>query len=71
MIFIENDGALFRGPARGVPTEVWSPSRRSFVPYKGAGKPKPVEWGTVVSDADAKELMGDSASADLARDAAE
>lgn len=57
MVYIENDGALFRGPARGVPQEVWSPSKGAFVPYRDAGKPKPIEWGHVISDAEAKELM--------------
>ncbi len=56
---------------RGVPTEVWSPSKGKFVPYKDAGKPRDVSWGTVIGDADAKDMMGDDASADHARDAAE
>ena len=36
MIYIENEGALFRGPARGVPQEVWSPSQGKFVAYTGS-----------------------------------
>lgn len=63
MVYIENDGALFRGPARGVPEEVWSPSKRAFVPYKGAGKPRDVSWGSVISEAEARELMGADAPA--------
>lgn len=57
MVYIENEGAVFRGPARGVPEEVWSPSRGKFVPYKG-GKDKPVDWGSVISEDEARALMG-------------
>jgi len=58
MIFIENEGALFRGPARGVPQEVWSAAERKFVPYKLAGQPKAIDWGNVIDEAEAKKLMG-------------
>lgn len=57
MVYIENDGALFRGPARGVPKEVWSAKEGKFVPYAGADKPRGIEWGTVISEAEAQELM--------------
>lgn len=56
MVLIENDGALFRGPARGVPQEVWQGGK--WVPYKDAGKPKDIDWGEVIDEARAKELMG-------------
>lgn len=55
-VFIENDGALFRGPARGVPQEVWNGSE--FIPYRGAGQPRDVSWGTVIDDAEAQRMMG-------------
>lgn len=55
-VFIENDGALFRGPARGVPQEVWNGSE--FVPYRGAGQPRDVSWGTVIDEAEAQRMMG-------------
>ena len=58
MLYIENEGALFRGPARGVPLEVWNASEGKFVPYKLAGQPKPIDWGNVIDEAEAKELMG-------------
>lgn len=58
MVFIENDGALFRGPARGVPQEVWNVAQGKFVPYALAGQPKPVDWGTVIDEAEAQRLMG-------------
>ncbi len=58
MIYIENEGALFRGPARGVPLEVWSGREGKFVPYKLAGQPKPIEWGNVISEAEAQAMMG-------------
>lgn len=58
MIYIENEGALFRGPARGLPQEVWSAQERKFVPYKLAGQPKPIEWGSVIDEAQAQKIMG-------------
>ena len=61
MIYIENEGALFRGPARGLPEEVWSPSRGEFVPYTG-DKNKPIGWGYEISEEEARALMGDGAS---------
>jgi len=55
-VYIENDGALFRGPARGVPQEVWNGSE--FVPYGCAGQPRDVSWGTVINEAEAQRMMG-------------
>jgi hypothetical protein len=46
-----------------VPQEVWSAGKGAFVPYSQAGKPKPIEWGSVISEAEAKELMGVGESA--------
>lgn len=57
MLYIENEGALFRGPARGVPQEVWNESQGKFVPYKG-GQDKPVDWGNVISEEEARAMMG-------------
>ena len=58
MIYVENEGALFRGPARGLPQEVWSEQERKFIPYKLAGQPKPVDWGNEIDEAEAQRLMG-------------
>lgn len=55
MIFIENEGALFRGPARAWPKEVWNGSE--FVPYKGA-MPKDIDWGNEIDEAEAQKMMG-------------
>lgn len=60
-VYIENEGALFRGPARGVPQEVWSAQDGKFVPYKLAGQPKPIDWGQVIDEAEAQKLMGGGA----------
>lgn len=60
MVYIENEGALFRGPARGVPQEVWNAKQAKFVPYKG-GADKPVDWGNVIDENEAKALMGEGA----------
>lgn len=58
MMFIENEGALFRGPARGLPQEVWNAAEGKFVPYKLAGQPKPIDWGNEIDEAEAQRLMG-------------
>lgn len=57
MIYIENDGALFRGPARAWPKEVWN--GKEFVAYKGA-VPKDIDWGNQIEEAEAKQLMGET-----------
>lgn len=59
MVYIENEGALFRGPARGLPQEIWD--GKQFVPYKDAGKPKDIDWGNLIDEAEAKQLIGESA----------
>lgn len=38
MQYIENEGALFRGPARTIPREVWSPKTGEWSEYKGSAK---------------------------------
>lgn len=60
MVYIENEGALFRGISRGLPQEVWSCRERLWTPYRYAGAYKPIEWGTVISEAEAKEMMAES-----------
>lgn len=50
MLYIENEGALFRGPARGLPKEVWSSQERRFVLYALAGQIKPIEWGLIIDE---------------------
>lgn len=55
-VLIENEGALFRGPARGLPMEVWSCRRQAFEPYTGS-REKPVEWGSIIGVDEALELM--------------
>lgn len=56
-VYIENEGALFRGFARAWPKEIWSVKEGKFVPYKGA-VPKAEEWGYITDEAEAKEMMG-------------
>ena len=43
-MFIEHEGALYQGPARDLPQEVWSCRQMRFVPYQGE-TPKGVQWG--------------------------
>jgi hypothetical protein len=56
MEYIENEGALFRGPSRSFPKEVWNPDTRKFEPYAGV-TPKPIEWGDEISAAEAINMM--------------
>ena len=58
MIFIENEGAIFRGFSRSFPTEVWHAAEGRFVPYEGK-TPKPIEWGTVISSAECWRIIAE------------
>lgn len=53
-ILIAQDGALYRGPGRGNPLEVWS---RAGEWKAYAGGPKSVEWGTEISAVEARRLI--------------
>lgn len=53
-IYIENEGALFRGRARAWPKEIWDDSK--FTPYTGQ-VPKSIEWGHEIDEAESKRLM--------------
>lgn len=55
MVYIEHEGALYRGHGRAHPTEVYH--KGGWKPYAGAGTHKPIDWGSVISEADAKALM--------------
>jgi hypothetical protein len=57
MIYIENEGALFRsiGLMTEAPDEVYSPGE-GWEPYKGE-TPKPQGWGERISEQEAKEMM--------------
>lgn len=56
VVYIENEGALFRGFARAWPQEVWNAKEKKFVPYKGH-VPKEIDWGDVISEAEARKMM--------------
>lgn len=57
MIYIENEGALFRGVARGLPYEIWNTKEGRFVPYAFAGHIKPVDWGHVITEKEAQAMI--------------
>ncbi|WP_201833165.1 hypothetical protein [Microvirga zambiensis] len=54
-IFIENEGALFKGPSTAWPREIWDGTK--FTPYTG-DVPKGIEWGNKIDQAEAERLMG-------------
>lgn len=57
MAYIENEGALYRGPSRSLPQEIWSVREGCFVPYAFADQIKPVDWGYEITEDEAKEMM--------------
>ena len=59
-VLIENEGALFTGFSLEFPQEVWSPLW-GWKPYAAAGEMKPVEWGSVIGEAEALALMHERA----------
>ncbi|MEK7661223.1 MAG: hypothetical protein AAB680_04200 [Pseudomonadota bacterium] len=48
MVYMENEGALFRGPRDYYMTEVFSTREQIWKPYTGI-KSKPGYWGNVLS----------------------
>lgn len=68
LAFIENEGALFRGPIRSMPEEVWSPKRKDWVPYTGQ-VPKPIEWGNLIDEAEAQAIMAETGDSEEPRQA--
>lgn len=56
-VFIENEGALFKGHSLSWPDEVWSHKSKTWEPYKGR-VPKEVDWGSVIHEDEANEIMG-------------
>lgn len=61
LIYVENDGAIFRGPSRAWPSEVWSAKSGAFVPYKG-DIPKGIAWGNIITEEEAAKLMAETAA---------
>jgi hypothetical protein len=55
---IENEGALFRGPTRTQPTEVWSHKDQTWKPYTGR-MPKPYEWGKEIDQTEADRMIAE------------
>ncbi|WP_125468819.1 hypothetical protein [Methylomagnum ishizawai] len=57
MVFIENEGALFRGPSRSNPTEVYVGGGKGWIPYADAGKEKPISWGYIIDGPEVRKMM--------------
>lgn len=60
LIYIEHDGALFRGFGRSHPQEVWSDSEQAWKPYTFEAQWKPIGWGTEISEEEFKRLVAES-----------
>lgn len=54
--YIENEGALFRGPSRAWPKEVYSFAKKKWLPYQGA-VPKPLTWGAIITAEEAQAMI--------------
>ena len=59
MMYIENEGVLYRGPSRNEPHERWASGQ--WIPYSGS-RMKPYEWGYEISEDEAREMMADGES---------
>jgi hypothetical protein len=53
-VLIENEGALFRGPGRANPMEVWTSA--GWQTFAQDNLSRGVEWGNLISEADAGKL---------------
>lgn len=60
MVYIENEGALFRGVSRSLPAEVYSFRTKEWSAYTGR-MPKPIEWGNEISDEEAEAMIAEEA----------
>ncbi|TFU05548.1 hypothetical protein EUV02_00430 [Polymorphobacter arshaanensis] len=56
-VFIEQENAIFRGPSRSFPHEVWSVKQQKWFPYHFDEPFKPIEWGNIVSETEAGLYM--------------
>jgi hypothetical protein len=55
-VLIENEAALFRGPSRGNPVEVWNPGA-GWTQYEGTARSRGVDWGEPICEEEAEALM--------------
>ena len=55
--YIENDGALFRGPSCHLPRIVWQFQKRRWAVYTGPYPARSFTWGTDIIEDEARELM--------------
>lgn len=56
MVYMENEGALFRGFAFRHPQELWNELECRWEPYTGE-RLKPIEWGMEITEERALEWM--------------
>lgn len=55
--YIENEGALFRGPSRHLPRIVWLLGKGPWAIYTGPYPARSFTWGTDITEAEAQILM--------------
>lgn len=59
IVYIEHEGALFRGASRSHPQEVWSHQDQKWRPYTFDAPWKPIEWGTEISEEEFEQRVVD------------
>ena len=55
--YIENDGALFRGPSRHLPRIIWLGRNKRWATYTGPYPARSFTCGYDITEAEAQELM--------------
>ena len=61
LMYVEDDGILYRGADRYHPSEIWHYGRKCWVPFHGGAQDP--GWGAVVDAAHAEVLKFDSPGA--------
>jgi hypothetical protein len=59
IVYIEHDGALFRGFGRSHPQEVWSHREQKWKAYAFDAQWKPIEWGAEISEEEFKRRVAE------------
>jgi len=66
--YILEGGVLYRGFSRSFPVERWSRRERRWVKYRGK-TPKGIEWGDLIDEAEARQIMDEAPAPAVSDDA--
>lgn len=62
MMYIENEGAIFKGTSRSFPTHVRDHGIKDWIAYEGS-VPKRIEWGYEITEDEALEWIAEAEGA--------